>query len=82
MQHETNRSPADEDDQADTAVLGLLLSPDEHGLWSVEEVERAMGERIATVDALARLHGAGLIHRFGEFVFATRAASAMDRMSF
>lgn len=42
MQDQTNRSPADEDDQADTAVLVLLLSPDEHGLWSVEEVERAM----------------------------------------
>lgn len=56
----------------DLAVLTLLL--DGHaGLWSVDEVAREIGDPLAG-DSLARLYGAGLVHRCGEFVFATRAA--------
>ncbi|HMH58793.1 MAG TPA: hypothetical protein VK537_06405 [Galbitalea sp.] len=62
-------------------ILGLLLTPDSQRLWSVAEVERETGEQLATADALASLHAVGLIHRCGEFVFATRAAFCMDRMS-
>jgi hypothetical protein len=51
------------------------------GPWSVAEVERELGEHIATVDAVASLQAAGLVHRCGEFVFATRAALCMDRLS-
>ena len=40
-----------------------------------------IGEQIATADALASLHAAGLIHRCGAFVFATRAALHMGGLS-
>jgi hypothetical protein len=61
--------------------LGLLLASDSQRPWSVAEVERELGEHIATVDAVTSLHAAGLIHQCGEFVFATRAALCMDRLS-
>jgi hypothetical protein len=32
-------------------------------------------------DAIAALHAVGLIHRCGDFVFASRAALCMDRLS-
>jgi hypothetical protein len=81
MQDETSRMPADEDERVQKGILGLLLTPASQQLWSVAEVERETGEQLATADALASLHAAGLIHRCGEFVFATRAALCMDRLS-
>lgn len=62
-------------------ILVLLLVQDAQRPWSVAEVEREIGEQIATVDGLASLHAAGLIHRCGEVVFATRAALHMDGLS-
>jgi hypothetical protein len=50
-------------------------------LWSVEEVEREIGPRLAMAGSLERLRAAGLIHRCGEFVFATRAAILADRLA-
>ena len=74
MHEQAIETPAEREAGEDDAVLGLLLY--EHpGLWSVAEVERAMGDRVVAQDSLARLHGAGLVHRLSEgFVFATRAA--------
>jgi hypothetical protein len=61
------------EEQIDLAVLTLLL--DDHArLWSDDEVVREVGDRIAAVDSLARLCGAGLVHRLDGFVFATRPA--------
>jgi predicted transcriptional regulator len=77
------RSPtvAEDEERADFAVLNLLLGDDAQRPWTVEEVAREIGDRIATVDALARLYGAGLVHRFEEFVFATRPALRADRIA-
>jgi len=63
------------------AVLGLLLRPNDQRPWSVEEVEREVGETLAVTDAIAALHAAGLLHRCGKFVFASHAAMSMDRLS-
>lgn len=63
-----------QDDATDQAIMGLLLI-DHPGLWSVEEVVREMGDELRAQDGLSRLAGAGLIHRFDEFVFATRTAA-------
>lgn len=41
---------------------------------AVDEIVRERGNRVDALDAMDRLHSAGLIHRNGEFVFATRAA--------
>ncbi|HTC61119.1 MAG TPA: hypothetical protein VK691_13535 [Solirubrobacteraceae bacterium] len=37
-----------------------------------------IGRRLDTTDAVAALNAAGLIHRCGEFVFATLAAIRFD----
>jgi hypothetical protein len=68
-----NPTPADEDRITDGAIFGMLSYADEQRPWSVEEIAREMGDHDATEDGLARLYGSGLIHRCGDFVWATRA---------
>jgi hypothetical protein len=72
---------AEQGRQAEGAILGLLLNFDSGSLWSVEEVVRQLSaSRLEVIDGLASLQAAGLIHRVGNFVFATRAASSFDRL--
>lgn len=66
---------------AEAAILGLLLNFEAGSIWAVEEVVRQLSApRLDVVDALAELEAAGLLHRLGDFVFATRAASSFDRL--
>jgi hypothetical protein len=75
MHEQTNpRPPAEDDAIVDGAILDMLLHDEPQGVWSVEEVARALDDALAAADAIARLHAAGLVHRLGDFVFATRAA--------
>ena len=72
---------AEQERQAEGAILGLLLNFDAGSLWSVEEVVRQVSSpRLEVIDGLAGLEAAGLIHRMGDFVFATRAASSFDQL--
>jgi hypothetical protein len=72
---------AEQERQAEGAILGLLLNFDAGSLWSVEEVVRQLSaSRLEVIDGLASLQAAGLVHRVGDFVFATRAASSFDRL--
>jgi hypothetical protein len=69
------------DKQAEGAILGLLLNFEAGSLWSVEEVVRQLSApRLEVIDGVASLQAAGLIHRLGDYVFATRAASSFDRL--
>jgi hypothetical protein len=43
-------------------------------------VVREIGDRIAILDSLVRMHGAGLAHLCGDFVLATRAALRFDAL--
>lgn len=61
------------DQGIEEAIMGLLLG-EHRSPWAVEEVEREIGDPVATTDALARLCGGGLVNRVGGFVFASRAA--------
>jgi hypothetical protein len=61
-------------DEAQRAVLGLLLESAAQGPWSVDELARALGDEVRAADAVANLHAAGLVHRCHELVFLTRAA--------
>jgi hypothetical protein len=71
----------DKSAQTEGAILGLLLDFEAGSLWSEEELVRTLsGSRVEVLDGLANLHAAGLIHRCGGFVFATRAASSFDRI--
>jgi hypothetical protein len=81
MQDETSRMPVGEDQRVQNGVLCLLLAAETQPIWAVAEVAREVGDKLATTDALASLQGAGLVHRCGDFVFATRAARYMDRLS-
>jgi hypothetical protein len=61
------------------AILGLLID-DHPGHWHVDELDRTLTPSSATEptsrteDTLESLYAAGLVHRSGDFVFASRAA--------
>jgi hypothetical protein len=77
MQDERNDVPPEAvvpPEQAEAAILGLLTDAEVQRPWSVAELEREIGHHVRAVDAVARLYAAGLIHRVGGFVFASRAA--------
>jgi hypothetical protein len=76
-----------EDEMVQQAVLGLLV--DAHpGQYSEQELVRALtaedpdafGPRDRVHNAIRDLVGAGLAHRHGSFVFATRAAVRADEL--
>jgi hypothetical protein len=77
MQGQSNETVAEHDHQTERTILTLLLS-DGQCVWSIEELVAEIGRRLDTTDAVAALSAAGLIHRCGEFVFATRAAIRFD----
>ncbi len=79
------------EDSFDEALLGLLID-DHPGLWSIGELSRSLTSSAQaadggdlpthdTEDAIERLYAAGLIHRVGGFVFATRAARTAQRLA-
>lgn len=71
----------DDEARVDHSVLDLLLHGDTAGPWAEEELAREIGDRVAVVDALARLHAAGLVHRLTDgFAFASRAAVRASRL--
>lgn len=66
---------------AEAAILGLLLNFEAGGIWAVDEIVRQLSApQLDVLDGLGELEAAGLIHRLGDFVFATRAASSFDRL--
>jgi hypothetical protein len=75
MQPEGSRISSEGDRAVDQAVLNLLVNDPGPGPWAVEELVREIGDPVIVEDALARLHGEGLIHRLAGFAFATRAAA-------
>ena len=78
-----NTTPAPRpESHAEDCILFWLLDPEQQRPWSVDEIIREYGEPTTATDALSNLNGVGLIHRSGDFVFATRAAirfSQIDR---
>jgi hypothetical protein len=73
--------PAEQDRSIESTVLGLLLDPDAQRPWAADELAREIGDQLATADALARLHAAGLVHCLDGFVFASRAALRADEIT-
>jgi hypothetical protein len=63
-----------DENQTDVAILGLLLRTQAGAPWTVNELVRELGEHLEVIDGLARLYGAGLAHRCGEFVWPTHPA--------
>lgn len=63
---------AEREARNDNLILTFLL--DEAYPWMVEEIGREFRDLGYASDAVSRLASAGLVHRFGEFVFPTRTA--------
>jgi hypothetical protein len=66
-----------------TTAQGVLSSLTvEDRPWTIEELIREKGDRIAVEDALAELHGAGLVNRINKrVVCASRAAILAQELS-
>jgi hypothetical protein len=62
-------------DETQQCVLCVLLAPVGSGLCSMGELALACGGYDAVTFAVEELRGAGLVHRLGEFVFASRATA-------
>lgn len=83
MQHE--RIPAEQrgtrlsEDEIDNTVVGFLL---DKPWWprSLEEIARELGDCPDAEDAVARLTGAGLVHRLGNFAFPTRSLRRASKL--
>lgn len=73
-----SETPGERMDTSEKTVL-LVLS-DDPVPWTVEELGRELKDTGDAVDAVARLAGAGLAHRLGDFVFPTRAARRSDEL--
>jgi hypothetical protein len=74
--------PEVDPNDVEMCILGWLLDNDYQRPWSIDEVLREYRDPIAAKDALDNLQGAGLIHRLGDFVFATRAAVRAEEIKF
>jgi hypothetical protein len=81
MQTDPIPDPAENPGQIEQAIYGLLIQRDNQRPLSVREIELEIGSPIAVADSLLRLHSLGLIHRCGEFAWATRAALAADEIA-
>jgi hypothetical protein len=79
MQDQTNETVEEQDCRTEQTILTLVLSGGQR-IWSVEELVSEIGRPIDTVDALAALQAASLVHRCNDFVFATRAALLFDEL--
>jgi hypothetical protein len=68
-------------DEAERVVLSLLLDSEFSGPWSMQELVREIGSELRVAVALLSLHGAGLVHRSQEFVWATHAAARFSQLA-
>jgi hypothetical protein len=64
-----------DEQEAQFGLLALLVEPGGPSLWSLGELARELGCERAAAVAADGLVAAGLAHRCGGFVFASRAAS-------
>lgn len=79
MHTQPNSGESEEFARLDGAILGLLVDPHDQRPWAEAEIVRIIGTTHSSIpDAVARLHQAGLVHRWERFVSATRAAVRFD----
>jgi hypothetical protein len=64
--------------QDKSVLLEMMCGPSYP--WTVEELARELQNPNDVEDAVRRLTQAGLLHRFGDFVFPTRACRRADEL--
>jgi hypothetical protein len=67
------RNP-DDPEQVESDIYTMLVGHSDQRPWSVLEIELEIGSPTMVTESLFHLHASGLVHRCGEFVWATRAA--------
>jgi hypothetical protein len=72
MHDQTTPQAAEPMDLADQDLLTTLTDEDSHRPWSLDELAREYGA--GADESVGRLQRAGLVHRLGDYVWATRAA--------
>jgi predicted transcriptional regulator len=79
----TDDDPRHADDSADGDVMRSLMDA-YPALMTVDELRRDLREPEACLvtDSINRLDSAGLIHRFGDFIYPTRAAYLAGRLEY
>jgi hypothetical protein len=80
MQHDSSLDGPHFLPVSDESIFERLTRPGEQRPWSFGELVLELRDPIGVQDALTRLHALGLVHRCGEFVWATRAAIAAGAM--
>jgi predicted transcriptional regulator len=79
MHDQTTQEPGERMALADQDLLTTLTDDERQRPWSMDELARECGaEASESVGHLAR---AGLVHRSGDFVWATRAAVRARELS-
>jgi hypothetical protein len=71
------------EDDADSDVMRALIGV-YPALMTAEEIRRYLrqSEEWPVADSINRLDSAGLIHRFGDFIFPTRTAYLAGRLEY
>jgi hypothetical protein len=69
------------DELVEREVLALLLESELPGPWSAQELGLEIGSDLATTDAVIRLHAAGVVHLCHGFVWPTRPAARLHRLT-
>ncbi len=69
------------DEQVEREVLALLLESELPGPWSALELGLEIGSDLVATDAVMRLHAAGLVHLCHGFVWPTRPAARLHRLT-
>jgi len=82
MQNDPSPDAGDVLRTVEAGIYERLTRPGEQRPWAVRELVFELGDPIDVEDALADLHGTGLVHRCGEFVWASRAALAAEAIEF
>jgi hypothetical protein len=75
------RTERREPEQTQMLVVMQLFEAAHPWPWSVRELALELDDELGVADAVVALHGAGLVHRIGGFVFPTRAAVQMYALS-
>jgi hypothetical protein len=80
MQETSTPKPDETLAAIESAIYTMLSVRDEQRPWSLHELQLEIGHPLRTEDALRSLQGKGLVHRCGEFAWATRAALATEEI--